>query len=137
MSDIRANLGAHRAEQPCEHCGAWPRKPHARSCPTAKRGRNNRARGNAYERSVAHRLNGLRIGQYGGTSDVRTDAVNVQVKVGSYFPERIWGWLDALPADGVDAETRTQHADGARGRARGQGPRDRAGTHSVFGCELS
>ena len=101
MTDTRAALGAHRRQQPCEVCGAWPKRDkHARSCPKAKRGRNNRSRGNAYERAVAAKLGGLRVGQYGGKSDVRTDGINVQVKCGSYFPERIWSWLADLPADG-------------------------------------
>lgn len=119
MTDIRANLGAQRlaGEQKrhrhrwmaaavyqadggqhsaklCQSCGAI--KDEA----ATRKGRNNRARGNSYERDVARRLGGTRIGQYGGSSDVQTGELNIQCKVGSYFPERIWRWLDALPADG-------------------------------------
>jgi len=38
----------------------------------SRRGKNARSRGNAYERDVARRLGGIRVGQYGGTSDVTT-----------------------------------------------------------------
>jgi len=101
MTDTRANLGAHRRQQPCEHCGAWPKTPHAKTCPKAKRARSSIRAGKDWERETARRLNGLRIGQFGGKSDVRSEQFNVQCKVGpSYFPERMWEWLQALPADG-------------------------------------
>ena len=99
MTDYRANLGAHRRSLPCEHCGTEGRQKHDRTCPKAKRGRSARSRGNAYEREVAKKLGGERVGQYGGPEDVRVDWMNVQVKNGGAFPERIWSWLNALPRD--------------------------------------
>ena len=98
MSDILANLGAHRASKPCEHCGTEGKQRHDRTCPKAKRARNNRNRGNSYERSVAKRLGVERVGQYGGKQDVAGDWIAVQCKVGSMFPERPWTWLQELPA---------------------------------------
>jgi hypothetical protein len=100
-ADIRAKLAAHRAQQRCEHCGAWPKQRHDRSCPTAKKAKSSVRAGKDWEREVARRLNGLRIGQYGGKSDVQTSAFNVQCKVGpSYFSRWVIEAIDALPADG-------------------------------------
>ena len=99
MTDYRANLGAHRRSTPCEFCGTEGRQRHDRTCPKAKRGRTSRQRGNAFEREVAKKLGGERVGQYGGPEDVRLDWANVQCKVGGAFPERIWSWLNALPRD--------------------------------------
>ena len=62
-----------------------------------RRGRAARNRGNAYERSVAERLGARRVGQYGGKADVEADWIAVQCKVGSAYPERLDGWLRALP----------------------------------------
>ena len=74
-------------------CGA------ARDPIRSKRGRTARQRGNSYERSVAARLGALRVGQYGGREDVAGDWIIVQCKNGGVFPERIWRWLQALPAN--------------------------------------
>jgi hypothetical protein len=63
----------------------------------SKRGKNARARGNAFEREIAHRLNGTRIGWTGGPTDVATGVYDIQCKVGGSFPERIWGWLNRIP----------------------------------------
>lgn len=65
----------------------------------AKRGKNARARGNAYERSVAKRLGIKRVGQYGGAEDAgdANDWISVQCKVGSAFPLNIDRWLRAIP----------------------------------------
>ena len=65
----------------------------------SRRGRQARNRGNAFEREVAKRLGARRVGQYGGSDDVSADWVSVQCKVGGYYPERIDGWLRALPAN--------------------------------------
>lgn len=64
----------------------------------AKRGKNSRTRGNAYERSVAARLGVKRVGQYGGQEDVAGDWIAVQCKVGGYYPLTIDRWLRAIPA---------------------------------------
>ena len=102
MADLRANLGAHRAtpQIACPDCGKPPeQRKHERHCPKAKRARNNRQRGNAYERELTTRLGIQRVGQYGGPEDVKGEWLIVQAKVGGYFPERPWGWLQALPAN--------------------------------------
>lgn len=64
-----------------------------------RRGRTNRARGNAIEREIGHRLGLRRVGQFGGADDLSADWMIVQVKSGTSFPERIWRWLQALPAN--------------------------------------
>ena len=69
-------------------------------CMTAeatRRGRTARNRGNAYERSVAERLGAKRVGQYGGKADVEAEWIAVQCKVGASYPERLDGWLRAIP----------------------------------------
>lgn len=66
---------------------------------TTRRGRNNRARGNAIEREVGHRLGLRRVGQFGGPDDLSGDLFSVQVKSGGAFPERLWSWLKAVPAN--------------------------------------
>lgn len=63
----------------------------------ARRGKNARNRGNAFEREIAHRLNGTRIGWAGGPTDVATGVYDIQCKVGGSFPERIYGWLAKIP----------------------------------------
>jgi hypothetical protein len=61
------------------------------------RGRKARARGNAYERSVAERLGARRVGQYGGKADVESEWIAVQCKTGKSYPERLDGWLRSIP----------------------------------------
>ena len=65
----------------------------------SRRGRTARNRGNQFERDVAKRLGIRRVGQFGGQDDVAGDWIVAQCKVGSYYPERIDGWLRALPAN--------------------------------------
>jgi hypothetical protein len=62
-----------------------------------RRGKNNRARGNAIEREIGHRLGLRRVGQYGGPDDLAGDLFAVQVKSGGSFSERYWAWLRAVP----------------------------------------
>jgi hypothetical protein len=63
----------------------------------ARRGKNARQRGNSFEREVAAKLNGKRVGQYGGKTDVETTVFVVQTKVGNgFFSDRIWKWLKEL-----------------------------------------
>lgn len=64
----------------------------------ASRGRRSRNRGNAYERDVARRLGAQRVGQYGTKTDVEADWIAVQTKVGAAYPERLDGWLRAIPS---------------------------------------
>ena len=54
----------------------------------SRKGKNSRARGNAFEREVAKRLLGQRVGQFGGKQDVANDWLAVQCKVGGSFSER-------------------------------------------------
>ena len=65
----------------------------------ARRGRTSRNRGNAYEREVAAKLGGKRVGQYGDSTDVEVPGwLRVQCKNGAAYPARIDGWLRAIPA---------------------------------------
>ena len=95
--EILANMGARRTKRPCPHCGTEGRQRHDRTCPKAKRGRNSRQRGNAYERTIAARLGADRVGQYGGKPDVMNEWIVIQAKNGGAFPERPWTWLQELP----------------------------------------
>jgi hypothetical protein len=63
----------------------------------SRRGRLNRSRGNAFEREVAHKFGGKRVGQYGGPDDVATDRFSIQAKCGQMFSEKYWRWLQAVP----------------------------------------
>lgn len=63
----------------------------------SRRGRTNRSRGNAVEREIGHRLGLRRVGQYGGPDDLSGEMFAAQVKSGGAFPERLWGWLRAVP----------------------------------------
>jgi len=62
----------------------------------ASRGKRARQRGNAFEREVARKLNGKRVGQYGGKTDVETPLFVIQTKVGLSYPERLDKWLREL-----------------------------------------
>lgn len=63
----------------------------------ARRGRNNRNRGNSIERELGKRLGLRRVGQFGGPEDLMNDLFSAQVKSGGAFPERLWGWLKQVP----------------------------------------
>lgn len=67
----------------------------------ARRGKNNRSRGNAIEREVAHKLGLKRVGMYGGADDIGSanQPFIGQVKSGKSFPERLYRWLKALPSN--------------------------------------
>lgn len=67
-----------------------------------RRGKNNRARGNAIERWVCASLGIKRVGMFGGKSDGGgvDDPIIVQVKSGGSFPERIWVLLTSLTPRG-------------------------------------
>ena len=77
----------------CDRCG------HVYDPDKAKRGKNNRSRGNAIEREIGKRLGLRRVGQYGGPEDLSGELFAVQVKSGGSFPERLWTWLKAVPAN--------------------------------------
>lgn len=64
----------------------------------ARRGKSARRRGNDWERTLAARLGGQRVGQYGGATDVVgwDGHLIVQAKVGGAFSERYWDWLAKL-----------------------------------------
>jgi hypothetical protein len=75
-----------------------------RSCGKAKdeagsrRGRTSRNRGNAYEREVAEKLGGRRVGQYGDSVDVDVPGwIRVQCKNGGAYPALLDRWLRAIP----------------------------------------
>ncbi len=85
----------------------------------SRRGRNARQRGNAFEREVAKRLNGQRVGQYGGKQDVANEWIAVQCKVGKSYPERMDGWLRSIPVKGDQiAALVVGDSPGAGGRRR-------------------
>jgi len=65
----------------------------------AKRGKSARRHGNDFEREVCHLLGIRHTGQYGGPEDGgdAEDWIAVQCKVGVAYPERIDGWLRAIP----------------------------------------
>lgn len=66
----------------------------------SRKGKNSRARGNAFERLVAQKLGGRRTGQWGGKTDAtggEGEWLQVQCKVGGSFSERQWGWLQSVP----------------------------------------
>ena len=100
MTDLRANLGAHRRSLPCEHCGTEGRQKHDRTCPKAKRGRSARSRGNRRELEIANDLGGEKVGMFGGPEDIRTPLLNVQSKVRKSFPYWMTTELAKLPRTG-------------------------------------
>lgn len=65
---------------------------------SARRGRQSRNRGNAFEREVAVKLGGRRVGQYGDSVDVQVDGwLRVQTKNGGAYPALLDRWLRAIP----------------------------------------
>lgn len=75
----------------CTRCGK------VRDEAATRRGRNNRARGNAIEREIGKALGLRRVGQYGGPDDLTSPMFAAQVKSGGAFSERYWSWLRAIP----------------------------------------
>lgn len=76
----------------CERCG----RPF--DATRARRGKTSRNRGNAFEREVAAKLGGVRKGQFGDKVDVEVPGwLRVQCKNGTAYPERMDGWLRAIP----------------------------------------
>jgi len=66
--------------------------------PRSKAGLNARLRGNAFEREVARKLGGQRVGQYGTKVDVEVPGwLRVQTKNGGAYPERLDAWLRQIP----------------------------------------
>ena len=63
----------------------------------AKRGKRARNKGNSFEREVAEKIGGVRVGQYGGKTDVQSDWIAIQCKVGNgSYSERYDGWLRSV-----------------------------------------
>jgi hypothetical protein len=62
----------------------------------SRRGKNNRKRGNSIELVVAKMIDGKRVGMFGGKVDVESDVLQLQIKSGSSFPERIWDLLQSI-----------------------------------------
>lgn len=77
----------------CARCGL------VRDEDAARRGKNNRSRGNSIEREIGKRLGLRRVGQYGGPDDLSGELFAAQVKSGGAFSERYWAWLKAVPAN--------------------------------------
>lgn len=72
----------------------------AQNAARSRRGRTARNRGNSFEREVAKRLNGQRVGQFGGKTDVAADWIAVQCKVGGAYSERYDAWLRSITVKG-------------------------------------
>jgi hypothetical protein len=63
----------------------------------AKRGKRARNKGNSFEREVAEKIGCVRVGQYGGKTDVQSDWIAIQCKVGNgSYSERYDGWLRSV-----------------------------------------
>jgi hypothetical protein len=63
----------------------------------SKRGKRARNKGNSFEREVAEKIGGVRVGQYGGKTDVQSDWIVAQCKVGNgSYSERYDGWLRSV-----------------------------------------
>lgn len=88
----RWHFGAHGPV--CRRCGR------VRDEQASRRGRTNRARGNAIERDVCRLLGITRVGHHGTETDGGTSEewLRVQVKSGGAYPGRIDALLRALPA---------------------------------------
>lgn len=65
----------------------------------ARRGKNNRARGNAIERWACQVLGIKRVGMFGGKTDggAYDDWIAVQVKSGKSYPERLDSLVNSVP----------------------------------------
>ena len=66
----------------------------------SRKGANARQRGHAFERFVAAKLGGKRVGHFGGKADAtggEGEWLQVQCKVGGSFSERQWDWLQSVP----------------------------------------
>jgi hypothetical protein len=87
----------HRAgdelfEYRCKLCSAL------RDDIASRRGKNNRNRGNGFEREVAAKLGGHRVGMYGDKVDVEVPGwLRVQTKNGAAYPALLDRWLRAIP----------------------------------------
>lgn len=81
--------------------GVRGRKPRSEPTPErSRRGKTARARGNAFEREVAAKLGGRRVGQYGDKVDVDVPGcLRVQCKNGAAYSERLDAWLRAIPVE--------------------------------------
>lgn len=66
----------------------------------SRRGKSARRKGNDYERELAQRLGGVKVGHFGGPEDVRHGMFVVQAKVRGNFPSWQWDELVKLPRTG-------------------------------------
>lgn len=83
-----------QAELRCRRCGK------VRDEARVRRGKTSRNRGNAFEREVAAKLGGRRVGQYGDQVDVDVPGyMRIQTKNGGTYPRLIDRWLRAIPVE--------------------------------------
>ena len=99
--DALAALGAHRRATRCDHCGAWTGKRHERTCPLAKRGRNNRKRGLDIQRAVLAAMDLENIPYNKPGHDGRSRGENglhvAEVKSGKQFSGTRYDLIMAVP----------------------------------------
>lgn len=70
MTDVIANLSAHRATTTCEHCGCWTGQRHERDCPKAKRARSSGRLGKDQERRIERVYGPTKVGEFGDAIDL-------------------------------------------------------------------
>ena len=110
---LRVNANGQPYQQ-CARCSALADPERQR------RGKTARNRGNSFEREVAAKLGGRRVGQYGDKVDVVVDGwLRVQCKNGAAYPERIDGWLRSIPVEaGILRAVVVGDAPGSSGKRR-------------------
>lgn len=104
----------------------------------SRRGRTSRQRGNSWERELATRLGGKRVGWTGGKNDVvagKGDWLVIQAKLGGAFSEKYWRWIEALDARSDQLRVLiVGDAPGAGGRRRAMVTMDLRDFEAWFGA---
>ena len=98
MIDVRANLGAHRQQHPCEDCGTLKR--HERRCPKFKTASNAVKRGKRRELYVERRYGPTKVGQFNDAIDNIGSSFKWQSKTTTAEPPL---WAHNLAAVGIAA----------------------------------
>lgn len=103
MTDVRANLGAHRQQHPCDDCGATAtrlggRVKHERRCPQFRRASNAVKRGKRRELYVERKYGPTKVGQYNDAIDNVGSTFKWQSKTTTAEPP---GWALSLGHAGL------------------------------------